>query len=236
MVLLSRLQKEEKLAAQCSSSQGSSSKAPWDNPFHRAVNKVMERPVLQLPHRSHIVGEGLGHRPSQYFPESKEDRAKRKQQEDTDVKSQLAKMPEMINDTVTKTVVALLPHLLTAYTEWVDGGKIGPSPLASFTESSSLNISDLVQKNARVMESPPAASNPSAGTRDDESPSCTVPHSSPSVACTPVRGPSTLAELDAITVYKRHNPQQVTFSLACIHFLTPYTCLRRRTKWDAPSS
>jgi hypothetical protein len=45
-------------------------------------------------------------------------------------------MPEMINDAVTKTVVALLPHLLTAYMEWVDGGKIGPSPLTSFTESS----------------------------------------------------------------------------------------------------
>jgi hypothetical protein len=196
----------------------------------------MERPVLQPPYRGRIIGEGLGRRPSLYFPESKEDRAKRKHQEDTDVKSQLAKMPEMINDAVTKTIVALLPHLLTAYTEWVDGGKIGPSPLASFTESSSLNISDLVQKNARVVESPPAASNPSAGTRDDESPSCTAPRSSPSVACTPVRGPSTLAELDAITVYKHRNPQQVTFSLACIHFLTPYTCLRRRTKWDAPSS
>jgi hypothetical protein len=34
---------------------------------------------------------------------------KRKQQEDTDVKSQLAKMPEMINDAVTKTVTTLLP-------------------------------------------------------------------------------------------------------------------------------
>jgi hypothetical protein len=58
-------------------------------------------------------------------------------------------MPEMINDVVTKTVVALLPHLLTAYTEWVDGGKIGPSLLASFTESSSLNISDLVERTSR---------------------------------------------------------------------------------------
>jgi hypothetical protein len=61
-------------------------------------------------------------------------------------------MPEMINDAVTKTVVALLPHLLTAYTECVDGGKIGPSPLASFIDSSSLNILDLVQKNAQVVE------------------------------------------------------------------------------------
>jgi hypothetical protein len=85
--LLSHLQKEEKVAAQCSSSQGSSSKAPWDNPFHRAVNKVMERPVSQPPHRGRIVGEGLGRRPSLHFPESKEDRAKRKQQEDTDVKT-----------------------------------------------------------------------------------------------------------------------------------------------------
>jgi hypothetical protein len=140
----------------------------------------------------------------------------------------------MINDAVTKTVMALLPHLLTAYIEWVDRGKIGPSLLVSFTESSSLNISDLDQKNARVVEFPPAASNPSASTRDDDSPSCTVPRSSPSIACTPIRGPFTLAELDAITVYKCRNPQQVTFSLACIRFLTPCTCLRRRSGMHPP--
>jgi hypothetical protein len=58
------------------------------------MNKVMERPVSQLPHRGHTVGEGLGRRPSLYFPEGKEDRAKRKQQEDTDVKTQLAMMPD----------------------------------------------------------------------------------------------------------------------------------------------
>jgi hypothetical protein len=74
----------------------------------------MERPVPQPPHRGRIVGEGLGCRPSLYFPESKEDRAKRKQQEDTDVKTQLAKMLEIINYAVTKIVMALLPHLLTA--------------------------------------------------------------------------------------------------------------------------
>jgi hypothetical protein len=96
----------------------------------------MERLVSQPPHRGRIIGEGLGCRPSLYFPDSKEDRAKRKQQEDTDVKTQLAKMPEMVNDEVKKTIMALLPHLLTAYTEWVGEGKIGPSPLASFTESS----------------------------------------------------------------------------------------------------
>jgi hypothetical protein len=107
MVLLSRLQKEEKLATQCSSSEGSSLKAPWDNPFHRAVNKVKERPMSQPPHHGRIVGEGLGRRPSLYFPESKEDRAKRKQWEDTDVKTQLAKMPDMISDAVTKTAMAL---------------------------------------------------------------------------------------------------------------------------------
>jgi hypothetical protein len=127
------------------------------------------------------------------------------------VKTQLAKMPEMVNDVATKTVVALLPHLLTAYMEWVDGGKIGPSPLTSFTESSSLNISYLVQKNARVVESPSVASNPIAGTRDDDSPACTTPRSSPSVACTPVRGPSTLAELDVVMVNKHCIPQQLTF-------------------------
>jgi hypothetical protein len=72
-MVLSHLQKEEKLAAQCSSSQGSSSKAPWDSPFHRTMNKVMERLVSQPLHNGRIVGEGLGRRPSLYFPESKED-------------------------------------------------------------------------------------------------------------------------------------------------------------------
>jgi hypothetical protein len=36
-------------------------------------------------------------------------------------------MPDMINDAVSKTIVALLPHLLGTYMEWVDGGKIGLS-------------------------------------------------------------------------------------------------------------
>jgi hypothetical protein len=208
---------------------------PWDNPFHKAMYKVMEHPVSQPLHRGRIFGKGLGRKPSLYFPKSKEDRAKRKKQEGTNVKTRLAKMPDIINNVVTKTVMALLPHLITAYMKWVDTGKIGPSPLTSLTKSNSLNILELVQKNARVVESPPTASNPSVG-RDDDSPAFIAPRSNPSIICMPVLGPSTLAELDAITVNKRHNPQQVTCSLPCMCFLTPYICFRRRTKWDAPSS
>jgi hypothetical protein len=124
---------------------------PWDNPFHKAMYKVMEHPVSQPLHRGRIFGKGLGRKPSLYFPKSKEDRAKRKKQERTNVKTQLGKMPDIINDVVTKTVVALLLHLITAYMKWVDRGKIGPSPLTSLIDSNSLNISKLVQKNARVV-------------------------------------------------------------------------------------
>jgi hypothetical protein len=82
------------------------------------------------------------------FPRARRTERRGSNREDTHVKTQLAKMLDMIIDAVTKTVVALLPHLLGAYTEWVDVGKSGPSPLTSLTESSSLNILDLVQKKA----------------------------------------------------------------------------------------
>ena len=42
-------------------------KTPWDNPFTRAMNKTLEKPVSQKPHRGHVDGTGDGQKLSQHF-------------------------------------------------------------------------------------------------------------------------------------------------------------------------
>ncbi|KAK1661483.1 hypothetical protein QYE76_049642 [Lolium multiflorum] len=82
---------------------------------------------------------------------------------------------------------------------WYEGGKQGPPPkmqVVSFDGSNSMAPPSAGNDNV-IMETPPAAGNV-AGARDSPS----MPGSSPSVTCTPAAacaGPSTLAELNALT-------------------------------------
>jgi hypothetical protein len=134
-------------------------------------------------------------------------------------------MPGLIQDEVAKMVNAILPTMVQSIMNWIDGGRQGPFNMISLGASNSNNVAP--DQNAPIMENP--AANPNSGREDapaannahgrEDSSAVTVPCSSPSISCTPIRGPSTLAELDAITVIKRHKAQQVTSPLPS---LTPY--------------
>ena len=62
---------------------------PWDQPFVRAMNKVLERPVTQRSHKGRVVGAGVGHKHSHHYLESKEDREARKKKENEDMRKRL---------------------------------------------------------------------------------------------------------------------------------------------------
>ena len=68
------LQAEEKAQSTQTSSDGSSSKAPyWDTAFVRAYNQVKDRAATEQPHKGRVVGAGKHHKHSYYYPtESKE--------------------------------------------------------------------------------------------------------------------------------------------------------------------
>lgn len=174
------------------------------------MNVVQNRPVTQQPYRGRVVGAGTGHRHSHYYPETKLSREERKRLEAEQLKEELkSSVKESINmeiqDQVAKQVNAILPTLQASIVSWIDGGRKGPMPMISLGSSHSLNVGPNV-------DAPAAAANPAAntltmenraatkGALPEQSPVVSVPRSSPSVSCGHVYGPSTLAELDALTV------------------------------------
>ena len=116
-------------------------------------------------------------------------------------------MPALIDDAVAKKVNELMPTVLQSLTAWIAGGQQGPAPMISLGSSNSHNVAP-AQNPPVILETPTA--NPSSGREDapaannaharEDSPAVTMQASSPSVSCTPARGPSTLAELNTITV------------------------------------
>jgi hypothetical protein len=136
---------------------------------------------------------------------NKEVREERKRRETQDLREELedlkAEMPQLIDDAVGKRVNELMPTVLQSLTAWFAGGQQGPVPMISLGASNSHNVAP-AQNAPLILETPaanpaPAANN--AGARED-SPALIMPASSPSVSCMPTRGPSTFAELDAITI------------------------------------
>ena len=192
-----KIWEEEELAQ----SQGSSTQGSYDISFQRALNRVKNLPVSAPPHRGRVVGAGLNHKHSFYYPETKEARKERKRNEEKNVREELetvkAEMPSIISAQVTQTVNNLLPTMMKSIADWIDGGRQGPLPMITLGASCSTN-------ELPIMENTTAAGNTSQGVRD-ESPAGTAPRSSPSISYTPaaVRGPSSLDELNALTVNKR---------------------------------
>ena len=195
--LENKIREEESLAQ----SQGSSTQVPFDNSFERALNRVKDLPVSALPHRGRVVGAGLSHKHSFYYPETKEARKERKKNEEKNVREELetvkAEMPNIISAQVTQTVNDLLPTMMKSIAEWIDGGRQGPLPVITLGASGSNN-------ELPIVENTTATGNTPQGVRD-ESPAGTTPRSSPSISYTPaaVRGASSLDELNALTVNKR---------------------------------
>ena len=79
------------------------------------MNLVQNRDELARPHKGHVVGVGVGHKHSHYYPESKEDREERKKKDNKDMSKRLdvvADKVESIPDIVQKAVVEQVKSVL----------------------------------------------------------------------------------------------------------------------------
>ena len=104
------------------------------------------------------------------------------------------KVDEKVDERVAHRVNEIMPTVMQSMMQYLVNGATGPVPMISLGASNSHNRASQNQ-NAPVMLVTPPARN---GGAREESPS--MPASSPSVTHTPAPGPSTLAELDALTV------------------------------------
>ena len=113
-----------------------------------------------------------------------------------------ASIPHRVGDTVVNKVNELMPTVMQSLAAYFAGGQQGPVPMISLGGSNSHNMAprdeSAPRENAPAVNNfvTPAVSNPRA--REDSP--LVAAASSPSVTCTPIPGPSTLAELDALTV------------------------------------
>ena len=215
------LQAEEKAQSTQTSSEGSSSKAPyWDTAFVRAYNQVKDRPATEQPHKGRVVGAGKHHKHPYYYPvEAKELRKERRRFEEMDIKAAVDKevqatVPGLVQQQLAQSLTAIMPSLMQSVKPvWMEEGKQGPFNIPSFVASNSNN-------QAPTMDVP--AANPTCG-REDATPAAinevakgvspaSVDLSSPSIiSSTLAHGPTPLAELEALTVIKRHKSQQIMY-------------------------
>jgi hypothetical protein len=83
--MLSLLQQAQIQAAKSvgSSSQTSTGKVPWDNPYVRGINIAKEQPPLKRPYLGRVADAGAGHKHSAYGfaePSTKESQQAKKSQ------------------------------------------------------------------------------------------------------------------------------------------------------------
>ena len=179
------------------------------------MNKVLERPVTQRPHKGRVVGAGVGHKHSHHYPESKEDREARKKKENEDMSKRLdvvtdkvESIPAIIKQQVAEQLKTTLLVQQQALIAWDQGGRKGPMPLLSVGDSNSVNVA---RPNAPATEAPGTGA-PATEPAPEQSPALSVPRSSPSVSCAPVLGPKPLAELNALTVTCPRFAQHTTYA------------------------
>jgi hypothetical protein len=160
-----------------------------------------------------VAGKGLSTKWSEYYTAGRKERktasSESQEREVQQLKAQVARIPEMVEEQVRDqlgaTMTAIIPTLVSGLQAWIAGGQQGPPPIPSFTGSNSRNApaAPLVSPAEAALVSPAAApalqlNAPGCG---KNTPAGTSAASGPSVNCTPaVGGASTLAELDAITV------------------------------------
>jgi hypothetical protein len=89
--MLSFLQQAQIQAADSgSSSQTSTAKVPWDNPYIRGINIAKEQPPLKRPHLGCVTSAGVGHKHSGYGlaePSTKESRQAKKSQDTSETEA-----------------------------------------------------------------------------------------------------------------------------------------------------
>jgi hypothetical protein len=186
-----------------SSTQTSTGKVPWDTPFIRGLNTVKERPPLDKPHR--VPGAGGGRKLVDYgldMPASTKE--SRQAQKDREHEALLKKVADLettmeqrvsaavaskVDDAVATRVNEIIPDLVLSMKNYFAGGQKGPMPVISLGASNSDNRPPTI--HAQCTPNLVCAREDSAAMGGA---------SSPSVTCTPGLGPSTRAELDALTV------------------------------------
>jgi hypothetical protein len=202
-----------------SSSQTSTGKVPWDTPFIRGLNTVKALPLLDKPHR--VPGAGGGRKLADYgldVPAST--RESRQAQKDREHEALLKKVADLettmeqrvsaevqqrvtaevaskVDDALANRVNEIIPDLVLSMKNYFDAGGKGPMPVISLGASNSDNRPPTRHAQCTPNLVTPPAGN--VGARED-SPDLGGPSTSPSVTCTPGLGPSTRAELDALTV------------------------------------
>ncbi|KAK1670637.1 hypothetical protein QYE76_058796 [Lolium multiflorum] len=175
-----------------SSSQASTGRVAWDKPLVRALNIVNEHSPTRRPHRGRVAGAGTGYKHGHYGLSSAADknaRNERKQREAEEMRESI--LAQVQSPLESKQISTLYKRGMRV------ANKAPPKmQVVSFNGSNSMVPPSAGNDNV-IMETPPAAGNV-AGARDSPS----MPGSSPSVTCTPAAacaGPSTLAELNALT-------------------------------------
>jgi hypothetical protein len=172
------------------------------------MNLVQDRPVTKRPHRGRVVGAGVGHKHSHYYPETEKDREDRKKKKKDDmskrldvVVEQVENIPDIVKKQVAEQMKLMVQLQQEALINWDKNGREGPMPLFSLEDSNSVNrapaateapATEAPAADARAMEAP---------SQPEQSPALSQPRSSPSVCGAPAaKGPTPLAELNALTV------------------------------------
>ena len=201
------MQREQhKLAAESDSSTQStqsSAKYKWDTPFNRAMNIMMGHPPGQRPQYGRVHGTGDGATWKYYYSEDPEAKRQRKKFSQVTIDEKVARAMEKAKaETKAEIIAACRDDMVAAFTSliptvvtWVQQNPNAPPsdfPMPSFTGSNSMNTAPIPVPSMATAPAPPPAPAPAPSS-----------HSSPSSVSGLNVGPSTLAELDALTVNTR---------------------------------
>ena len=190
------------------------------------------------PNRSYVHGFGKGHRHADYYPDSKDKRKERKKVGESELKRALqnvnAEIAAEVDKKVEERVNAIGKTMYADFGDWVKGGCIGEPPRFNMAAAMSNVVPAATAPNPTEDASPAATAR-----RSDQGPStsASAPRQPiPSISAT-VRGPSPLAELNALKVIQ-------TRKVSKLYVLAPAldrqrltrACSRRPTRHHAHCS
>ena len=158
------MQFAEEPAESGSSSQTSTGKVPWDNPFIRGLNIVKEQAPLKRPNTARVPGAGGGRKHVDYgldVPTTKESRQAEKDREHAALKENVAfleatmdqrveaavesrvqrEVASKVDDAVASRVNEIIPAVVQGISGWFASGQTGPLPVISLGGSNSDNRS-----------------------------------------------------------------------------------------------
>ena len=114
------------------------------------------------------------------------------------VTDKVENIPDIVKQQVAEQFKQMVQIQHQALINWDLNGRKGPMPLFSMEDSNSVNRAG---PNAPATEAPAAdARAMEAPSQPEQSPALSQPRSSPSVCGAPAKGPTPLAELNALTV------------------------------------